>query len=97
MNDVNLGKASGMSKASLILGICSIIPFAGYASALAAVILGIVDLVKIKDKKAGTPGKKLDIAGIILAVILPWVLVIIMTSIFGAAYFEAIGRNFMMR
>ena len=97
MNDVDLSKASGMSKASLILGICAIIPMAGYAIGLAAIIIGIVDLVKIKDKKAGAPGKKLDITGIILGVILPWVFVIILTAIFGAAYFMAIGGNFLLQ
>ena len=97
MNDVDLSKASGMSKASLILGICAIIPMAGYAIGLAAIIIGIVDLVKIKDKKAGAPGKKLDITGIILGVILPWVFVIILTAIFGAAYFMAIGSNFLLQ
>src|SRR5665811_1009814 len=97
MNDVDLSKASGMSKASLILGICAIIPMAGYAIGLAAIIIGIIDLVKIKDKKVGAPGKKFDITGIILGVILPWVFVIILTAIFGAAYFMAIGSNFLLQ
>ena len=97
MNDVDLSKPSGMSKASLILGICSIIPMGGYAIGLAAIIIGIIDLVKIKDKKAGAPGKKLDITGIILGIILPWVFVIIMVAIFGAAYFTTIGASYLMQ
>jgi hypothetical protein len=97
MNDVDLSKASGMSKASLALGICAIIPMAGYAIGLVAIILGIVDLVKIKDKKAGAPGKKLDITGIVLGLILPWVYAIIMMAIFGVAYLGAIGSNILMK
>ena len=97
MNDVDLSKPSGMSKGSLILGICAIIPVAGYAIGLAAIIIGIIDLVKIKDKKAGAPGKKFDITGIVLSLILPWIYVIIMIAVFGAVYFEAIGRNFLLQ
>jgi uncharacterized membrane protein len=64
-------KASGLAKGSLICGIFAIIPFAGIAFSLAAIIMGIIDLVKIKNGKSSVPGKKLDITGIILAVILP--------------------------
>ena len=71
MNDVDLSKASGMSKAALILGICAIIPFAGAGLGLAAIILGIIDLVKINKKESGELGKTKDIVGIILGVILP--------------------------
>jgi hypothetical protein len=63
-------KASGLAKGSLICGICTIIPFIGSAFSLAAIIMGIVDLVKIKNGKSGISGKKLDITGIVLAVIL---------------------------
>ena len=69
MDNGDLGKASGMSKASLILGICTIIPFIGWAPGLAAIIIGIIDLVKIKNKEAGEPGKKFDIMGIIFGVV----------------------------
>jgi len=87
MNDVDLSKPSGMSKASLVLGICAIIPFAGWALGLAAIIIGIVDLVKIKNKEAGEPGKKFDITGIILGVILPWIFsMIIIVVVWGAAW-----------
>jgi hypothetical protein len=63
-------KASGLAKGSIACGICTIIPFAGFAFSLAAIIMGIVDLVKIKNGKSGVTGKKLDITGIVLAVIL---------------------------
>ena len=84
MNDVDLSRASTMSRTSLILGICAIIPFVGGALGLAALILGIIDLVKIKNKEAGQPGKKFDITGIVLGVILPCISVIIMFVIVGA-------------
>jgi len=78
MQDVNKTAASGMSKASLICGICAIIPFAGTASGLAAIILGIIDLVKISKGEAGTAGKKFDILGIIFGVIFPALMWIIL-------------------
>ena len=84
MQDVN--KASGMSKASLICGICAIIPFVGTASGLAAIILGIIDLVKINKGEAGAPGKKFDIIGIVLGVILP----ILMWVVLWVSFFAAI-------
>lgn len=87
MNDVDLSKHSGMSKTSLTLGICAIIPFVGWALGLAAIIIGIIDLVKIKNKEAGEPGKKFDITGIILGVVLPWILsMIIIITVWGAAF-----------
>ncbi len=73
MNDVDLSKASGMSKAALILGICAIIPFVGSALGLAAIIIGIIDLVKISKKESGEPGKTKDITGIILGFIFPFI------------------------
>jgi len=85
MQDVQSGP-SGLAKGSLICGICSIIPFAGWASGLAAIILGIVDLVKIKNNESSPAGKKFDIAGIVLGVVLPWILsMIIIISVWGAA------------
>ena len=92
MNDVDLSKPSGMAKASLTLGICAIIPFAGWAIGLAAIIIGIIDLVKIKNKEAGAPGKKFDITGIVLGAVLPWILsMVIMVAVWGAAMFGAFG------
>lgn len=83
MLDVN--KASGMSKASLACGICAIIPFVGTASGLAAIILGIIDLVKINKGEAGAPGKKFDITGIVLGVIFPILMWVILWVTFFAA------------
>ena len=95
MNNADVSKASKLSKTSLILGICSIIPVAGWALGLAAIIVGIVDLVKINKNEAGKSGKKFDIIGIILGVILPQVYLVIMVAIYGAAYFTAIGAGFL--
>ena len=53
MQDVQAGPSS-MAKTSLILGMCAIIPFVGWALGLAAIILGIIDLVKIKNNEAKT-------------------------------------------
>ena len=64
-------KDSGLAKGSLICSIFAIIPFIGFAFSLAAIIMGIIDLVNIKNGKSSVHGKKLDITGIILAVILP--------------------------
>ncbi len=75
------GAPSGMAKGSLILGIVSIIPFIGSAAGLAAIILGIVDLVKINNGESPEAGKKFDITGIILGVVLQaigWILVSVM-------------------
>ena len=48
--------------------------------------MGIIDLVKIKNGEAGVAGKKFDITGIILGVVLPWVLsMIIIISVWGVA------------
>jgi len=76
-------KVSGMSKASLICGICSIIPFVGSGAGLAAIILGIIDLVKISKGEAGTAGKKFDITGIVLGVVLPVVVWIIIVAVWA--------------
>jgi hypothetical protein len=93
MNNADLSKASKLSKTSLILGICSIIPVAGWPIGLAAIIVGIVDLVKISKNEAGKPGKKFDITGIILGVIFPQIYAVIMVAIYGAAYFTMIGAS----
>jgi len=83
-----------MAKTSLILGICAIIPFVGWALGLAAIIVGIIDLVKISKGEAGSEGKKLDILGIIFGVVFPWIFsMIIIVAVWGAA-FAAIGGAF---
>jgi hypothetical protein len=70
MQDVKNGP-SVMARSSLILGICAIIPFVSGALGLAAIILGIIDLVKINKGEASDKGKKFDIIGIVLGVVLP--------------------------
>ncbi|MBC7333135.1 MAG: hypothetical protein H5T85_01510 [Actinobacteria bacterium] len=85
MQDVK-NQVSGLAKASLICGICSIIPFAGGAIGLAAIILGAIDLVKIKNGEAGAAGKKFDITGIVLGVVLPFIITMIMVvTVWGVA------------
>lgn len=83
MQDVKNGP-SVMAKSSLILGICAIIPFVSGALGLAAIILGIIDLVKINKGEASDKGKKFDIIGIILGVVLPTISWIIIYAIFFA-------------
>jgi hypothetical protein len=92
MNNVDLNKASGMSKASLILGICALIPFVGWALGLAAIIIGIIDLIKIKNKEAGEPGKKFDIMGIIFGVVFPWIFSMIIISVITSAAMGALSN-----
>lgn len=91
MQDVN-NTASGLSKASLICGICAIIPFAGNALGLAALITGIIDLVKISKGESGAAGKGKDIAGIIMGVIFPIIMwVILSLTLFAAITAGAAG------
>jgi len=80
MQDVKNGP-SVMAKSSLILGICAIIPFISSALGLAAIVLGIIDLVKINKGKASDKGKKFDIIGIVLGVVLPIISWIILSAI----------------
>jgi hypothetical protein len=82
MQDINK-KASGLSKGSLACGILSIIPFAGIAFSLAAIIMGIVDLVKIKNGKSSASGKKMDIAGIVLGLVLLPIAALMLNIIIG--------------
>ena len=82
MQDAKI-KASGLSKGSLACGILTIIPFIGIAFCLAAVIMGIVDLVKIKNGTSGTSGRKMDIAGIVLALVLLPIAAFILSIIVG--------------
>ena len=79
MNNAAGEKASSLAKASLITGILSFIP----GCSLAALICGIVDLVKIGNGQSSKKGKGMDIAGIILAVVLP---IIFWTVIWGAIW-----------
>lgn len=73
--------ASGLSIAALVTGILglSIIP----------VILGSVDLGRIKKGLAGSRGRGFDIAGIVLGAIgiVVWLIIIIVMLILGIRYF----------
>jgi hypothetical protein len=67
MNGEVKSKASGLAIASLITGILAFIP----GCSLAAIICGSIDLVKISKKESSPAGNGMDIAGIVLAVIMP--------------------------
>ncbi len=82
MQDVKV-KASGLAKGSLACGILTIIPFAGVAFSLSAIIMGTVDLVKIKNGKSGASGKKMDIAGIVLGLVLLPIAIFILSIVTG--------------
>ena len=75
MNDEN--GPSGLSIAALVTGILgmSIIP----------VILGAIDLNRIKNGLASVKGKGMDIAGIVLGAIgiVVWIIIIIAVTVFG--------------
>lgn len=95
MQDVKR-KSSGLAKGSLICGICTIIPFAGIAFSPAAIILGIVDLVKIKNGKSGISGKKFDITGIILGLILLPIAIYLFTIIMmSSASISTLGSTLL--
>jgi hypothetical protein len=79
MEDVQ--KASGLSTAALVTGIFAFIP----GCSLAALICGIIDLVKINNGQSSRAGKGKDIAGIILAVVMPVVVwVIVWVTVFAS-------------
>ncbi len=88
MQDVK-GQPSGMAKGALICGILSFIP----PLSLVALILGIIDLVKISKQEAPEAGKKFDIIGIVLSVVVPvifWTLISVLaigcTAAMGGIY-----------
>ncbi|MHB1376153.1 MAG: hypothetical protein ACYCXB_01850 [Candidatus Humimicrobiaceae bacterium] len=79
MEDVQ--KASGLSTAALVTGIFAFIP----GCSLAALICGIMDLVRINSGQSSRAGKGKDIAGIILAVVMPAVVwIIIWVTVFAS-------------
>ena len=80
-------KASGLAVASLICGIFSFIP----GASLAALITGIIDLVKIGNGQSSPKGKVMDIVGIVLAVVMP---IIFWTVVWGSIM-AAIGLGAM--
>ncbi|MBM3706577.1 MAG: DUF4190 domain-containing protein [Actinobacteria bacterium] len=71
MNQIEENKASGLSIAALITGILfmGIIP----------IILGAIDLSKIKNNQSSAKGRGMDIAGIVLGAIgiLAWIILAI--------------------
>ena len=81
-------KASGLAVASLICGIFSFIP----GASLAALITGIIDLVKIGNGQSSPKGKVMDIIGIILAIVMP---ILFWTIIWGSIA-AAIGLGGLM-
>lgn len=86
MNEsVAQNKASGLAVASLVCGIFSFIP----GASLAALICGIIDLVKIGNGQSSPKGKGMDIAGIILAIVMP----IIFWAIIWGSIAAAIGLS----
>ena len=95
MQDIK-SKASGLSKGSLICGICAIIPFAGWAIGLAAIIMSIIDLVKIKKGSAGKAGIKFDIIGIVLGIVFPWIILLIFAPSQLALIFGTLGTMFSL-
>ncbi|MBM3251264.1 MAG: DUF4190 domain-containing protein [Candidatus Omnitrophica bacterium] len=62
-------KTLGLAVASLICGLFFIIPLLGMLLSLAALILGIIALVKISNNKDTLKGKGLAITGIVLGLI----------------------------
>jgi len=63
-------KRSGLSIASLVTGIISIVPFgAGVALGIAGIVCGAIDLNRIKEDKSSKKGRGFDIAGIILGAV----------------------------
>ncbi len=66
MPEIQEKKTLGIAIASLVLGCLLLIPLLGVLCSLAALILGIVSLVKISKNKETLKGKGLAIAGIVL-------------------------------
>jgi hypothetical protein len=84
MNDVEKQGPSGLSIAALVTGILgmSIIP----------IILGAIDLNKIKNNTASPAGKGMDIAGIVLGALatVGWIIYGIVASIFLSSAFGSL-------
>jgi hypothetical protein len=73
---------SGLSIAALVTGILGL--------ALVPIILGAIDLNKIKNGVAGQSGKGFDIAGIVLGglALIGWIIAAIILIIFGSVWFS---------
>ena len=76
MNQIEEKSASGLAIAALITGIL----FMG----VVPIILGAIDLSKIKNNQSSLTGKGMDIAGIVLGSIsiLTWIIVAVISLIF---------------
>ncbi len=72
---------SGLSIAALVTGILGL--------GIVPIILGAVDLSKIKNSMASQRGKGFDIAGIVLGAlsIIGWIIVAIVIIIYGSFWF----------
>ncbi|HEY4696082.1 MAG TPA: DUF4190 domain-containing protein [Candidatus Hydromicrobium sp.] len=86
MNQVTKDQGpSGLSIAALVTGILglSIIP----------IILGAVDLSRIKNGVASPSGKGFDIAGLVLGglALIGWIIAVIIAVIFGSFWFNFVG------
>lgn len=68
---VNQDKFSGLSIASLVTGILSVIsPFGfGLATGIAAIVCGAIDLKRIKQGKSSQKSRGMNIIGIILGAV----------------------------
>ena len=82
-------KASGLAITSLITGIFGFIP----GASLAALICGIIDLVKIKNGQSSPKGRGMDIAGIVLAVVMPIIFWVALWSILIIPFMTNFGFN----
>jgi len=70
MNKESQDKRSGLSIASIVTGIISIVPFgAGVVLGIAGIVCGVIDLNRIKEGKSSEKGRGFDIAGIILGAV----------------------------
>jgi hypothetical protein len=82
MNQVSQDQSpSGLSIAALITGI--------FGFGIIPIILGAIDLSRIKTGAASSKGRGFDIAGIVLGAIgvVAWIIAIIIMVIFGSFWF----------
>ena len=76
---------SGLSIAALVTGILGL--------GIVPIILGAIDLSKIKNGEASINGKGFDIAGIVLGglALIGWIIFGIVMAIFGSFWFSFVG------
>lgn len=86
MNKETLDKRSGLSIASLVTGILSIVlVFTGGALSVAGIVLGAIDLNRIKTGRSSEIGKSFDIAGIVcgaLGIVISIIMTIVIIVVF---------------